>query len=264
LRRIAVLVAIAGTVAAQGNGNASVPVAAATTEASQCEQCAKASDRTSPNSPCWYASAASSSEYVQHRFCSAQASGSGMVYACCPVKAKGLSWDCSETFGRCSCVGNGCAPQQNVYQDTRNYGGGGPSLLGTLIPLLLICSIISCCISYRRQQQAMYYGQELSAMPPNFHGGHPNAPGYGQQGAYPMAQTMGQPMYGQPMYGQNQGMSAGTGAALGATGGFLGGMMLANAMDGGHDQGGYGGGGAPQQDMGGGGQDMGADMGFGE
>ena len=142
-------------------------------------------------------------------------------------------------------------------------------MLGTLIPILLICSIISCCISYRRQQQAMYYGQELSPMPPNFHGGHPNAPGYGQQG-YPMAQPMGQPMYGQPMYGQpmygqNQGMSAGTGAALGATGGFLGGMMLANAMDGGHHHGGgdYGGGGAPQQDMGGG-QDMSADMGFGE
>jgi hypothetical protein len=159
------------------------------------------------------------------------------------------------------------APMQQPagYQDARqqHYKSNGPTFLGILIPLLLICSIISCCISYRRHQQA-YLGQELSPMPPNFYGGHPNAPGYGQQGAYPMAQPMGQPMYGQPMYGQNQGMSAGTGAALGATGGFLGGMMLANAMDGGHGHGGYGGGGAPQQDMGGGAQDMGADMGFGE
>ena len=45
-------------------------------------------DQTSPNSPCWYASAASNNEYVQHRFCRTQAAGSGSVYACCPVKAK--------------------------------------------------------------------------------------------------------------------------------------------------------------------------------
>jgi len=45
-------------------------------------------DKTSPTSPCWYASAASSNEYVQHRFCDTQQSGSGMVFACCPVRAK--------------------------------------------------------------------------------------------------------------------------------------------------------------------------------
>eukprot|EP00802_Teleaulax_amphioxeia_P020780 Tamp_21080.p1 GENE.Tamp_21080~~Tamp_21080.p1 ORF type:complete len:274 (+),score=29.68 Tamp_21080:1-822(+) len=240
-----------------GSGTAPAP------ERTNCEKCARASDQTSRESPCWYASPASNNVYVQHKFCSAQGAGSGTQFACCPVMANGLSYDCSQTFGRCACVGAGC-PQRTTYAG--RGGGEGPSLFSILIPILLIASVISCCVSYRRQQQAMYYQQEMAPMPPGY---HPNAPGYGQQmGGYP---PMAQPVYqqnqgmAQPVYQQNQGMGAGTAAALGVGGGLLGGMMLANAMDGGHHHhggGGYGDGGAPQQEMGGG--DIGADMGFGE
>mmetsp|Transcript_38793 Transcript_38793/g.62517 ORF Transcript_38793/g.62517 Transcript_38793/m.62517 type:complete len:301 (-) Transcript_38793:685-1587(-) len=274
------------------NGTAPEPAAAPQT---MCERCARAPNPTARDSPCFYASSASNNVNVQHKFCDSKPVGSGTQFACCPVQANGYSYDCGKDFGRCSCVGAGCAVSytqseekeeeeeeevEGVHELERSgmedaeeqeskgpmprENNGGGSLLGVLVPVILIISIISCCVSYRRNQQANYYGQELSPMPPAY-GGQPNAPGYGggysQQGGYPMG---GQPMYQQ---NQNQGMGAGTGAALGGAAGLMGGMMIANAMHGGHHHhdggyGGGGGGGAQQQDAGG--QDMGADMGFGE
>ena len=226
--------------------------AAIPTEQSACQACAASSGDWRKDGPCWYASPASKGVLVQHRFCDARSSGSGTVYACCPVERDGLAYDCGKEFGRCACVGVGCPKAYG-----RDGGGGGSGLLGLLLPVLFIVSIISCCVSWQRRQAALYYQQELTPMPGQV-GAHPNAPGYGHAPHY--GGPGPGPGMGAPVYQQNQGMSAGTAGALGLGGGLLGGMMLAGAFDGGgHDAGGSG----QHQDMGGGG-DIGADMGFGE
>ena len=236
-----------------GPGDVPAPApapAAVPTEQSACQACAASSGDWRKDGPCWYASPASRGVLVQHRFCDARSSGSGTVYACCPVERDGLAYDCGKEFGRCACVGVGCP---KAYGSDRG-GGGGSGLLGVLLPVLFIVSIISCCVSWQRRQAALYYQQELTPMPGQV-GAHPNAPGYGHASHY------GGPGMGAPVYQQNQGMSAGTAGALGLGGGLLGGMLLAGAFNdgGGHDAGGSG----QHQDMGGGG-DIGADMGFGE
>ncbi|KAK9467134.1 hypothetical protein V1512DRAFT_247392 [Lipomyces arxii] len=86
------------------------------------------------------------------------------------------------------------------------------------------------------------YGQQPYGQQSMYGGGYPPQPGYGyppQQGYYPQQPMYQQPMYQQPMYQQQQqqiqqprrsGMGVGTGAALGAGAGLLGGMLLMDAM----------------------------------
>ena len=122
-------------------------------------------------------------------------------------------------------------------------------------PLIVFVIVCILCMKWRGSQfQEPVHGHYVAAVEPV-----PmytsQAPGYGQQPMY--GQPMyAQPMYGQPMYGQPMqapGYSGGTVAAA-AGAGFLGGVMVDQAMHGyGNQGGGWGGGGGGGWGGGGGG-----------
>jgi len=165
---------------------------------------------------------------------------------CCPMGAScvacGNIWKCTRSTyvtrtSKCS-ICRDDPVRECMFSHRSGYGGhyGGSSFISVLFLLLVLCAI-AACFFYGGQQEEVVVVQ--------------GGPQYGQ--------PIGMPGQTVVVQGGGYGYGPGAGMATGAAAGFVGGMMVGEALDhgGGYGYGGgYGGGGYGGGDMGGG------DMGF--
>jgi len=162
------------------------------------------------------------------------ASGDAKCYNC-----GGEAYRCyTGTSSRNICGGS---PQRHPHEWTRSapshrleqYSRHDDSSATGAMLLLGVAIVVGVLFCFRRQHDhvEMYHASPYAPVGTPV----PGKPMYGQQmayGAQPMAYT--QPMYGTPMYGGCGGGYSGMAVAGSAAAGFMGGMMLSEAMDAGH------------------------------